>query len=381
MKKMLALILALMLILSLAACGGGDDEKTPSNDDKTPSSSQQQQQTQTSKPGESEQPDESQVSDEELIKKANEIAATFGSYNGTSLVWNVLTVDTENEKALLLTEKCIDIIAFHESDSAFTWESSEIRAWLIGEFYDDTFGNAEKALILETINKNPANSQTGVAGCDDTTDRVFLLSEKEALEYFETDDERIAETYDGDIFQWWLRTPGDGENWFMLVNDSGGLYYAGSTSTSSYGIRPAIWVNLSDEQADPVEDEPDNNGSEEATDPGTSGSAEGSHELFDIEELMGVSEFPDFAKKAIGTLSWCDDLSRSMPQYEIYYNAYMKNVTQEDFETYIANLNANAPKDPVEGEEFVYYWDWGQIIGTYHPADGILDVGLAIYEE
>jgi len=131
----------------------------------------------------------------------------------------------------------------------------------------------------------------------------------------------------------------------------------------------------------PVEDEPDNSDGEEAADPGTSGGTEGSHELFDIEELAGVSEFPDFAKKAIGTLSWCDDLSRSMPQYEIYYNAYMKNVTQEDFETYIANLNANAPKDPVEGEEFVYYWDWGQIIGTYHPADGLLDVGLAIYEK
>ena len=117
-------------------------------------------------------------------------------------------------------------------------------------------------------------------------------------------------------------------------------------------------------EADPNEgeDEPDNSGGEETPDPGTSGSAEGSHELFDIEQLAGVSEFPDFAKKAIGTLSWCDDLSRSMPQYEIYYNAYMKNVTQEDFEIYIANLNANAPKDPVEGEEFVYYWDWGQII-------------------
>ena len=44
MKKLFALLLALVLVLSLAACGGGDDEKTPSNDDKTPSSSQQQQQ-------------------------------------------------------------------------------------------------------------------------------------------------------------------------------------------------------------------------------------------------------------------------------------------------------------------------------------------------
>ncbi len=32
MKKLLALLLALMLVFSLAACGGGDDEKTPGSD-------------------------------------------------------------------------------------------------------------------------------------------------------------------------------------------------------------------------------------------------------------------------------------------------------------------------------------------------------------
>ena len=42
MKKLFALLLAIMMVLSLAACGGGDDEKDPSNEDKTPSSSQQQ---------------------------------------------------------------------------------------------------------------------------------------------------------------------------------------------------------------------------------------------------------------------------------------------------------------------------------------------------
>lgn len=131
---------------------------------------------------------------------------------------------------------------------------------------------------------------------------------------------------------------------------------------------------------DPVEDEPDDTpapdeGSEEPPDPDPSGSTAVLHELYDIEQLAGIPEFPDFAKKAIGDLRWCDDLGGdSFGKY--HFNAYMKEVTQEDFETYIANLAANEPNDPIEGEEFYYYWDWGQITGTYFPDSGTLDVVL-----
>ena len=45
MKKLFALLLALVLVLSLAACGGGDDDKTPSNDDPPASGQQQEQNT------------------------------------------------------------------------------------------------------------------------------------------------------------------------------------------------------------------------------------------------------------------------------------------------------------------------------------------------
>ena len=103
-----------------------------------------------------------------------------------------------------------------------------------------------------------------------------------------------------------------------------------------------------------------------------------SHELFDISELASESKIPDYAKKAIGTLSFCDDISRSMPQYELCYNAYMKNVSHEDFDKYIANLNANEPNDPVEGNKFNYYWSWGQINGTYFPDTGNLDVNISV---
>ena len=44
MKKLFALLLAMVMVLSLAACGGGGDDKTPSSGDNPPASGQQQEQ-------------------------------------------------------------------------------------------------------------------------------------------------------------------------------------------------------------------------------------------------------------------------------------------------------------------------------------------------
>ena len=130
-----------------------------------------------------------------------------------------------------------------------------------------------------------------------------------------------------------------------------------------------------DEGADEPEETPDNSGSEEPPDPDPSGSTAVLHELYDIEQLAGIPEFPDFAKKAIGDLRWCDDLGGdSFGKY--HFNAYMKEVTQEDFETYVANLTANAPTNSEEGNIFGFYWDWGQITGEYFPDSDTLDVVL-----
>ena len=146
-------------------------------------------------------------------------------------------------------------------------------------------------------------------------------------------------------------------------------------NTSSNNVQQEQEEEIHEADDESVSDEPEDSGNEETPAPDTSGSAAVLHELFDIEQLAGISEFPDYAKKAIGDLRWCDDLGAdSFGKY--HFNAYMKEVTQEDFETYIANLTANAPNNPVEGEDFAYYWDWGQITGTYFPDSGTLDVVL-----
>ena len=125
---------------------------------------------------------------------------------------------------------------------------------------------------------------------------------------------------------------------------------------------------------DPDKDNPgvSQSGNEGTTNSGVSGVL---HELFDIQQLEGNTAIPDFAKKAIGSLSWCDDLGAdSFGKYN--YNIYMKEVTRDDFDTYVANLKANAPTNTTEGENFGFYWNWGQITGTYFPDSGTLDVVL-----
>ena len=68
MKKLFALLLALVMVLSLAACGGGD-EKTPSNDDKTSGSIGQQEQN-TPDPVEDEPEETDPVETDPIVQDA-----------------------------------------------------------------------------------------------------------------------------------------------------------------------------------------------------------------------------------------------------------------------------------------------------------------------
>ena len=133
------------------------------------------------------------------------------------------------------------------------------------------------------------------------------------------------------------------------------------------------FLNRDENNTDDDVGESTNDGSSEGT--ADSGNTNVLHELFAIQQLASNTAIPEFAKKAIGDLRWCDDLGAdSFGKYN--YNIYMKEVTQEDFETYVANLTANAPTNSEEGNIFGFYWEWGQITGEYFPDSDTLDVVL-----
>lgn len=85
MKKVLALLLALVMCLSLAACGGKEDDKTPSSSNTPPSSNQQEQNTPD--PGTSE-PDETPSTPDDGNKAAPTAEWPTANYITSAMKWS-----------------------------------------------------------------------------------------------------------------------------------------------------------------------------------------------------------------------------------------------------------------------------------------------------
>ena len=162
----------------------------------------------------------------------------------------------EGNQVLLLSKYVLDAKPYNEELEAVTWETSDIRQWLNNEFYTTAFNKTEKAKIQTSLIKNEDNSEYGTSGGNDTEDKVFLLSEKEAETLFSNWEERIAKATEyaqksGVCVDekkrsvWQLRTPADESDGAAAVS------FYGSVDTYGYvvdcrdeGMRPALYLNL-----------------------------------------------------------------------------------------------------------------------------------------
>ncbi len=169
--------------------------------------------------------------------------------------WQVLAV--ENGKALLISTHVLDAKQYHTSLTDVTWESSTLRTWLNGEFYNNTFSDAEKNRIWEVTNQNPDNPEWGTAGGNTTRDRIFLLSIDEAYRYLTNEEDRIsyatkyARANGANIFDtdkktwWWLRSPGLTEEMASLVDAYGDIWDRGDyIYFTDGGVRPSFWLEF-----------------------------------------------------------------------------------------------------------------------------------------
>ena len=169
------------------------------------------------------------------------------------IVWQVLAV--ENGRVLVLSKYGLDMRLFNDTMTPVTWESCSLRKWLNGEFYQNAFSDAEKAVIMETTISNPSSPKYGTDGGNATTDKVFLLSEEEAKEtYFSDMASRVCYPTQYAIAKnafissiggtwWWTRSPAMSRMHFTFVGGSGAIEPEGFEVTEDRGVaRPAMWL-------------------------------------------------------------------------------------------------------------------------------------------
>ena len=187
--------------------------------------------------------------------------------NGAEAIeWQVLAV--EDGRALVISKYGLDAKPFNERHISVTWETSTLRAWLNGEFYNSAFSNEEQGRIRQVTIKNPDNVTYGTKGGNDTTDRIFLLSIDEAEQYFVNDEAQkcqattyaknhgawAVEDFEGTSF-WWLRSPGKRDDMAARVHAAGGIDFYGRGVYVGYTVvRPAFWLDP-DEEPDIIDAE------------------------------------------------------------------------------------------------------------------------------
>lgn len=201
----------------------------------------------------------SQKKDKKPEYKMGEVIK-FGNYpqdkDGTEKPIKWIVMKNEGNQVLLLSKYVLDTKPYNKELEKVTWETSDIRQWLNNEFYTTAFNKAEKVKIQTSLIKNEDNSEHGTSGGNDTEDKVFLLSEKEAETLFSNDDERIAKATGyaeksgvcvnkEKSAMWWLRSPGSdsygaaGVRSYGWVSRDGNIVY-----DNSGGVRPALYLKF-----------------------------------------------------------------------------------------------------------------------------------------
>lgn len=192
---------------------------------------------------------------------------TFGAYEQDGdesakepIEWKILAIS--DNKALVISDKVLDVKKYNEEKTDVTWETCSLRTWLNNDFVAEAFDDAQKEQIAEVTVTTEDNAINGADGGNDTNDKLFLLSLEEVYEYYGTSFEvarKAAPTayaesngvsgYDNGAY-WWLRTPGATSNQACIVNPGGNadkIYYEnvdGSLNQTYPGVRPAMWLNF-----------------------------------------------------------------------------------------------------------------------------------------
>lgn len=178
-----------------------------------------------------------------------------------TLTWTV--VEVKEDHVVLLCDNIIDCREFDIKGKS-AWDTSSLRSFLNGEFYEDAFTAEEKELILKSktvTEENPNYKGTYGKEC---TDNVFVPSIQEFKTYMTKVEnkayakatkyalgkglkEYTKETNSGTQItgSWfWLRSGGFTEGYAAHCFSDGDISYGGEETDITIGVRPAIKIKL-----------------------------------------------------------------------------------------------------------------------------------------
>lgn len=196
------------------------------------------------------------VNDEIICRPVRGEVICFGQYD-----WRALEV--RGSKVLILSDRIIENKPYSETWADVTWETCSLRQYLNGAFLDN-FSSQEQAHIASTRVTTNNNPWYGTAGGNTTTDKVFLLSVEEVVEYFgdsgqiihrpkknaywiddKYNETRIALNDSNGASWWWLRSPGLFGFNVVSVSPDGWLSIDGhNVDNYGSGVRPCLWLNI-----------------------------------------------------------------------------------------------------------------------------------------
>lgn len=186
---------------------------------------------------------------------------SFGSYpqgkNGERAPIEWIVLAKKDNKILATSKYALDYQQYHTEWVDITWENCSLRKWMNDTFINTAFTAEEQTLILDSKVSADKNPEYSTNPGNATKDKVFLLSITEVEKYFSSDGARQCKHTDYAVANrahvnsdngncsWWLRSPGNYQNYAADVSRDGSVRYGGfNVDIDFYGVRPALWINL-----------------------------------------------------------------------------------------------------------------------------------------
>ena len=189
---------------------------------------------------------EQEVIDSKSIGQTVELGTyseDLSTYMGTSVAGRPIrwvAVDKEDGRALLVTQQCIDEMAFDTRGDATDFMSSSLYAYLNGSFRDYAFSDAERGLIDGDVTVLGSFMVFDRAPSEDFLYATSVKGGNENEEWWtSTVEEYSGSSYYSDSYY-------DGQPLVNYVDSWGDIESGddGYEQDEVLGVRPAIWVKL-----------------------------------------------------------------------------------------------------------------------------------------